>query len=67
MAKFFRYLSYVIRHRWFVMIECFKRGLIWRGLTHDLSKFHPSEFFPYMVAENRIISASPQKGSDGRP
>ena len=48
MGKFLRYSSYVIRHRWFVMIECFKRGLIWRGLTHDLSKFRPSEFFPYM-------------------
>jgi hypothetical protein len=29
------------------MIECFKRGLIWRGLMHDLSKFRPSEFFAY--------------------
>lgn len=24
---------------------CFKCGLIWRGLTHDLSKFSPAEFF----------------------
>jgi hypothetical protein len=30
------------------MIECFRKGLIWRGLTHDLSKFLPDEFFPYM-------------------
>ena len=29
------------------MLECFKRGLIWRGLVHDLSKYFPSEFFPY--------------------
>ena len=29
------------------MIECFKRGLIWRGLVHDWSKLRPSEFFPY--------------------
>lgn len=29
------------------MLECFKRGLIWQGLVHDLSKFLPDEFFPY--------------------
>lgn len=28
-------------------VECFQEGLYWRGLTHDLSKFLPSEFFPY--------------------
>jgi len=26
---------------------CFKVGLFWRGITHDLSKLRPSEFFPY--------------------
>lgn len=29
------------------MLECWKRGLIWRGITHDLSKLLPSEFVPY--------------------
>lgn len=29
------------------MLECFKVGLYWRGIVHDLSKFKPSEFFPY--------------------
>ncbi len=42
-----KYLSYVVRHKWYVMVGCFKCGLIWRGLVHDLSKFRPSEFFPY--------------------
>jgi hypothetical protein len=28
--------------------ECFKYGLYLRGLTHDLSKLLPSEFFNYM-------------------
>ncbi len=41
------HLSYLIRHKWFVMIECFKEGLYWRGIVHDLSKFLPSEFIPY--------------------
>jgi len=46
--KHWRYLGYVLRHRWFVFIECLKLGLFWRGLTHDLSKFLPSEWFPYV-------------------
>ena len=45
--KYIKYLWYVIRHKWFVMIECFRMGLYWRGICHDLSKFLPSEFIPY--------------------
>ena len=44
---YLRYLRYILRHRWYVMVECFKFGLIKRGLLHDLSKFLPSEFLPY--------------------
>ena len=47
MNKHWKYLKYVLRHKWFVMIECFKRGLFWRGMMHDMSKLRPSEFFPY--------------------
>lgn len=42
---FFRHLHTVCRHRRQVRRNCFKAGLIWRGLTHDLSKFSPQEFF----------------------
>ncbi len=45
--KYWHYLWYVIRHKWFVMIECFRFGIYWQGLTHDLSKLVPSEFMPY--------------------
>jgi hypothetical protein len=45
--KHFKYLKYLLRHKWYVTIECFKRGLYWQGITHDLSKLLPSEFFPY--------------------
>ena len=47
MNKYFKYFHYIIRHKWFVFLECYKEGIIWRGITHDLSKFLPSEFFPY--------------------
>lgn len=47
MHKYLTYLNYVARHKWFVFLECCKKGIIWRGLVHDLSKLRPSEFFPY--------------------
>jgi hypothetical protein len=47
MKKYAKYLSYLFRHKYYVMIECFKRGLIWRGLVHDMSKFLPDELIPY--------------------
>ena len=45
--KHFKYASYVLRHKLFVGLECFKVGLFWRGLVHDLSKLRPSEWLPY--------------------
>jgi hypothetical protein len=47
MLKYIKYLNYVIRHKYYVFIECWKMGILFRGLVHDLSKFRPSEFFPY--------------------
>ena len=41
------YGKYLLRHKWFVMVECFRHGMIWRGLVHDLSKFRTSEWLPY--------------------
>ncbi len=47
MRKYVWYFGRIIRHKWFVLLECLKRGLLVRGLCHDLSKFLPSEFIPY--------------------
>lgn len=44
--KFFGHLSTVMHHRHQVLIHCIKAGIPWRGLTHDLSKFSPTEFIP---------------------
>ena len=43
--KFFQHLCTVNRHRWLVMCGCFRAGLYWQGLTHDLSKYSPAEFW----------------------
>lgn len=48
MKKHIQYLKYILKHKLYVAIECFKVGLFWRGITHDLSKFLPSEWFPYV-------------------
>ncbi len=43
--NYFGHFALVLRHKWRVFINCSKCGLIWRGITHDLSKFSPTEFF----------------------
>lgn len=35
----------ITHHRRLVRGFCFRVGLYWQGLTHDLSKYSPSEFF----------------------
>ena len=42
--KFLNHLRTVIRHRREVRKLCFKCGLYWQGIIHDLSKFSPTEF-----------------------
>ena len=47
MVRYDKYLKYVLKHKWYVCIECWKDGLYWQGIIHDMSKLLPSEFFPY--------------------
>lgn len=47
MKRYVHYLWSVLRHKWFVLLQCCKFGIPWRGVVHDWSKFLPSEFFPY--------------------
>ena len=42
--RFFGHLKTVHKHRKTVRKLCFKYGLYWQGLTHDLSKYSPTEF-----------------------
>lgn len=43
--RFFGHLRTVHKHRAMVRKLCFKCGLYWQGLTHDLSKYSPVEFW----------------------
>jgi hypothetical protein len=47
MLKHFKYLFYVLQHKYYVLKCCFRERLFWRGLVHDMSKFRPSEWFSY--------------------
>ena len=38
------HLKVVLHHKKEVMKGCFKVGLYWQGIIHDLSKFSPTEF-----------------------
>lgn len=50
MSAHLRYLSYVARHKWFVLVAGLRTGApIWQLLVHDWSKFLPSEWFPYVT------------------
>lgn len=44
MNKALAHFLTITRHRLLVCEGCFKAGLYWQGLTHDLSKYSPAEF-----------------------
>lgn len=43
--KPWQHLKTICHHRRLVRQGCFRVGLYWQGLTHDLSKFSPTEFW----------------------
>jgi hypothetical protein len=43
--RFFGHWTTVRQHRKVVRRLCFKCGLFWQGLIHDLSKYSPTEFW----------------------
>ena len=44
---YIQYLKYLLEHKKNVFIECVKSGHFIHAITHDLSKFLPSEFVSY--------------------
>ena len=43
--KAWQHFKTITKHRLCVMAGCFRVGLYWQGLTHDLSKYSPTEFW----------------------
>ena len=46
MSKAWKHFKTITYHKYLVAVGCFKVGLYWQGLTHDLSKYSPTEFLP---------------------
>jgi len=42
--KYIKHFLTITRHKWEVFKACCKSGLIWQGITHDLSKYSLTEF-----------------------
>ena len=66
MNKFFSHLRTVHAHRKWVRHYCFRAGLYWQGLTHDLSKYSPAELIEsveyYSGTRSPIDAAKEDKG-----
>ena len=43
--KAWKHFKTITKHRLLVMDGCFRVGLYWQGLVHDLSKYAPTEFW----------------------
>lgn len=46
MWHFWKHFCTITKHRHMVIRHCFKAGILWQGLRHDLSKYTPTEFLP---------------------
>ena len=44
---YWRYLKVILKHKWYVFLECVRLGIPWLGIIHDWSKLTPVEFFGY--------------------
>lgn len=48
MISSLKYLRYVLIHKWHVFLWCCHYGMPLAGIAHDLSKFLPVEWSPYV-------------------
>jgi len=44
-VKAWQHFVTITKHHFLVMDGCFRVGLYWQGITHDLSKYSPTEFW----------------------
>lgn len=62
----FKHLRRVLIHKYWVAYYCFKCGLYWQGIMHDMSKFSPVEFWEsvkyYQGTSSPINACKADKG-----
>ncbi len=56
----FKHFATITKHRHRVIIHCFRAGIGFQGLFHDLSKYSPTEFIPGM--KHYLGTKSPNEG-----
>ena len=59
-----KHFKTITKHRHVVIKHCFKAGILWQGLRHDLSKYSPAEFMP--GAKYYVGFRSPNEGERER-
>ena len=59
MKKLLKYLSYVIKHKFYVGVFLFNEGYYWQALTHDISKFR---WFPFKTYANYFYGEREPEG-----
>jgi hypothetical protein len=51
MKNHFKYLKYVLLHKWYVFLYGIKLGVpLWGLIIHDWQKFTPVEWYPYVMS-----------------
>lgn len=60
MKKAWEHFKTITKHRHQVMKNCFKAGIFYQGLFHDLSKYSPTEF--WVGAKYYLGTRSPNEG-----
>lgn len=66
MGNTWKHFKTVCVHKYYVFKYCRAAGIPWRGIKHDLSKFHPIEFFEsvkyYQGTSSPIDACKKDKG-----
>lgn len=66
MGNAWKHFKTVCVHKYYVFKYCRAAGIPWRGIKHDLSKFHPIEFFEsvkyYQGTSSPIDACKKDKG-----
>lgn len=65
MKRYWQYLKYVLKHKWFVFLAGIDLGVpLLQLIFHDWDKFLPDEFFPYARTFYSSDGSSQYKSSD---
>ena len=44
-SNIWKHFKTITKHRHQVIYNCYRAGILWQGLRHDLSKYSPTEFW----------------------